>query len=305
MVRPGEKKIMNPQLREILASLSAGLSIMLITLVIAEFFSFTSKMYKEKFISEASTELDDVLLNMPPGRIFDLSLALCALAAFLGVAVFAFWSTTFSWPKAIFIGALAGIPSFFAPRFYLRHKKKMRLIAFNEQLEDALQSMSSALKAGFSINQALETVAQENRRPISVEFRLLMQEIRLGVTLEKALHNMEERMQSEDLELVSTAIITARQTGGELTIIFERLASVIRERTRIQGKIRSLTAQGTLQAYIVGAMPFILMFAMNYVAPQMMSVFFNSIVGIFLIIGVALLVAIGFFSIKKITTIDI
>jgi tight adherence protein B len=176
---------------------------------------------------------------------------------------------------------------------------------FNEQLEDALMAMSSALKAGFSINQALESVAQENRRPISVEFRLLVQEIRLGVPLEKALRNMEDRMQSEDLELVSTAIITARQTGGELTAIFQRLASVIRERTRIHGKIRSLTAQGKLQSYVVGAMPFILMFAMNYIQPDMMSVFFNSLVGILCIVGICILVGIGFFSIRKITTIDV
>ena len=291
---------MSEGFREILASISAGVSIMLMTLVIAEFFAYTSKTYKEKYIAEASTELDDVLLNMPPGRILDLSLALAAVAGFLAVTVFILWSSSFSWTKAFFIASLAAFPAFFTPRFYLRHKKKLRLVAFNEQLEDALQGMSSSLKAGFSINQALETVAQENRRPISIEFRLLVQEIRLGVTLETALKNMEDRMQSEDLELVSTAIITARQTGGELTVIFERLAGVIRERTRIQGKIRSLTAQGTMQAYVVGAMPFILMFAMNYVAPKMMSVFFDSIIGIFLIIGVALLVVIGFLSIKKI-----
>ena len=288
-----------------LASCFAGISITLITLVIADFFAYTSKIYKERFLEEAAVELDDVLLNMPAGRIFDLSLALGFLAAFLAVAIFALTSTSFSWVKALFLAGIAGGLSFPAPRLYLRYKKKVRLQMFNEQLEDALQSMSSSLKAGFSINQALDAVAQEDRKPISVEFRLLVQELRLGVTLEQALRNMEDRMQSEDLELVSTAIITARQTGGELTLIFERLAGVIRERTRIQGKIRSLTAQGTLQAYIVGAMPFILMFAMNYIAPDMMSIFFDSLIGIFLIIGVVLLVLLGFFSIKKITKIDI
>ena len=296
---------MSEELREIVASLSAGMSILLMTMVIAEFFAYASKTYKEKYIAEATTELEDILINMPPGRVLDLSLAFAALAAFLSVTVFTLWSTSFTWPKALFIALLAGVPAFLLPRLYLRHKKKMRLVAFNDQLEDALQSMSSSLKAGFSINQALESVAQENRRPISVEFRLLVQEIRLGVPLEQALHNMEQRMESDDLELVSTAIITARQTGGELTVIFERLAGVIRERIRIQGKIRSLTAQGTLQAYIVGAMPFFLMFAMNYVAPDMMSVFFNSIIGILLIVAVILLVLTGFLSIKKITKIDI
>ena len=296
---------MSEGVREIVVSLSAGLSIMLITMVIAEFFAYTSKVYKEKYITEAATELDDVLLNMPPGRILDLSLALAALTGFLAVTIFVLWSSSYTWPKAAFIALITGFPAFFAPRLYLRHKKQMRLAAFNAQLEDALQSMSSSLKAGFSINQALETIAHEHPRPISVEFRLLVQEIRLGVHIEKALQNMEDRMQSEDLELVSTAIITARQTGGNLTTIFERLASVIRERTRIKGKVRSLTAQGTLQAYIVGAMPFILLFAMNYVAPEMMSMFFDSMLGILLISLVVILVTLGILSIKKITKIDI
>ena len=278
---------------------------MLMTLVIAEFFAYTSKVYREKYITEAATEFDDVLINMPPGRILDLSLALAALSAFLAVTVFVVWSNSYTWPKAAFIALVSGLPAFFAPRLYLRHKKHRRLAAFNAQLEDALQSMSSSLKAGFSINQALETIAREHPRPISVEFRLLVQEIRLGVNIEKALQNMEDRMQSEDLELVSTAIITARQTGGNLTTIFERLASVIRERTRIQGKVKSLTAQGTLQAYMVGAMPYILLFAMNYTAPGMMAVFFNSMIGILLIVGVTILVALGILSIKKITKIDI
>ena len=296
---------MTPHTREIMASLSTGLSVTLMTMVIADFFAYTSKTYREKYISEAAVELDDILINMPPGRIFDLSLALSFLSAFFAVTVFALWSNSFAWPKAAFLAGITGIPAFFAPRFYLKHMKKRRLVTFNEQLEDALQSMSSSLKAGFSINQALESVAQENRRPISVEFRLLVQEIRLGVPLEQALHNMEQRMQSEDLELVSTAIITARQTGGELTVIFERLASVIRERTRIQGRIRSLTAQGTMQAWIVGAMPFVLMILMNYIAPHMMSAFFDSMFGILLIIAVVVLVALGFLVIKKITKIDI
>ncbi|MCK5845224.1 MAG: type II secretion system F family protein [Victivallales bacterium] len=296
---------MQPEFREMAAAGAAGVSVLLITLVIAEFFAYTSKTYKEKFIQEASTELDDVLLQMPPGRILDFSLALSALAAFLGIAVFAFWANSWSWPKAVFIGASLAIASFPLPRIYLRYKKKQRLTMFNEQLEDALTSMSSALKAGFSINQALETIAQDNRRPISVEFRLLVQEVRLGVHLETALHNMEERMQSDDLELVSTAIITARQTGGELTVIFERLAGVIRERSRIQGRIRSLTAQGRLQAIIVAAMPYMLMLAMSYIAPQMMSMFFDSMIGILMIVGVTILVIKGFLVIKKITTIDI
>ncbi len=288
-----------------MASICSGVSILLVTLVVVEFFSYTSKTYKERYIKEAAVELDDVLLQLPAGRIFDLSCALSCLASFIGVSALVIFSPTWSLSRAVFVAFLLAGAAFPLPRLYLRHKRKMRMILFNEQLEDALTSMSSALKSGFSINQAIEVVAQENRRPISVEFRLLMQEIRLGVPVDEALQKMANRLESDDFELVSTAIITARQTGGELTSIFQRLAGVIRERTRIQGRLRSMTAQGRLQAYVVGAMPFILMLAMNYVAPQMMSVFFNSIVGIMIMIGVCMLVLIGFLVIRKITTIDI
>jgi tight adherence protein B len=288
-----------------IASLCAGVSVMFATLVIVEFASFASSRYKERYLRDTAVELDDVFLQMPAGRIFDLTIALSGLSAFISVIIFGLSSTSWSWPKAAFIAAMAAVVTFPAPRLYLKFLGKRRLEKFNEQLEDALNSMSSALKAGFSINQAIEVIASENRNPISVEFRLLLQEIRLGVPLEQALENMVKRLGSEDFELVATAILTARQTGGELTVIFERLAGMIRERMRISGKLRALTAQGRLQSYIVGAMPFLLMIVMNYIAPDMMSAFFNSMAGILLILGAVMLVVMGFLVIRKITNIDI
>lgn len=287
------------------ASICAGVAVTLATMVVVDFVSFTSNRYRERYVQEAAVELDDVLLNIPPDRIFEVSLALSGLAAFLALVLFGLGSASFSWSKGGILALIGAIAAFPAPRLYLRWRKKARLIRFNDQLEDALTSMSSALKAGFSINQALDIIAQENRPPISFEFRLLMQEIRLGVPMEEALTKMVDRMQSEDLELVATAIITARQTGGELTIIFQRLADMIRERLRIEGRLRALTAQGKLQATIIGAMPFLLMFLMSYAAPEMMNSFFNNIIGIGLIVGASIIVVIGFFVIKKITTIDI
>lgn len=208
-------------------------------------------------------------------------------------------------PKIIFVGVITVVVAFPSPRFYLRFLKKQRLQKFTDQLEDALLSMSSSLKAGFSINQAMDAVAQEGRSPISFEFTLLMQEIRLGVPLEEALYKMNARLQSPDFELVSIAIITARQTGGELTSILERLAAVIRERVRIQQRVRSLTAQGRLQAWIIGVIPFLLMLVLFYIAPDMMDSFFASLIGIAILIGVIVMDVCGFMMIRKITTIDI
>ena len=289
----------------LLASVSAGLCVFFSVYIIIDFMLFTGNRYKERFIKEAAVEMDDVLLQIPPGRVLDVSLAGSAIAAFIVVGLLCLTSADPSWTKIIFLAMIAVAVTFPIPRLYLRHLKKQRLQKFSDQLEDALLSMSSSLKAGFSINQAMESVAQENRSPISFEFKLLTNEIRLGVSLEEALENMNKRMMSPDLELVSVAIITARQTGGELTGVLERLAGVIRERVRIQQKIRSLTAQGRMQAWIIGLVPFALMLALFYIAPDMMASFFSNFVGILLLIGVIVLDICGFLMIRKITTIDV
>lgn len=289
----------------LLASFSVAGAVICATIVIVEFFTFTSARYKEKFLEETAAEMDEVLLTLPPGKILDLSLALSALSAFIAVLAVGFYTDNLSIVRLVIVALIAAVAAFPIPRVILKHLRKERMNKFNLQLEDALLSISGSLKAGFSINQALDTVANQNRSPISFEFRLLMHEIRLGVSLDTALEKMNKRLDSPDFELIAMAIITARQTGGELTAILERLAGVIRERVRISGRIKALTAQGRLQAVIIGLMPFALFFAMMYVAPDMMNSFFSSVVGILFLMGVIILDVMGFIVIRKITTIDI
>lgn len=286
-------------------SICVLIAVTLATLVIIDSFLYISTRYKERYLKEAAVELDDVLLQMPAGRIFDLSLAISAFCCIMTVIIFGMTSSGFSWIKAIGLGSIVAIGTFPMPRLILRYLRIRRLAKFNEQLEDALGGMSSSLKAGFSINQALESIADENRPPISIEFRLLVQELRLGVPLETALNNMCKRIESDDFELVAVAIITARQTGGELTSVLERLASVIRERLRIHRKISALTAQGRLQAIVIGIMPFALMFMMSYIVPDAMAAFFESVIGIISCVVATILVIAGFLSIKKITSIKV
>lgn len=286
-------------------SLCVLIAVTLATLVIIDTFIYISARYKERYLKEAAVELDDVLLQMPAGRIFDLSLAISAFCCIMTVIIFGMTSSGFSWVKAIGLGSIVAVGTFPAPRLILRYLRIRRLAKFNEQLEDALGGMSSSLKAGFSINQALESIADENRPPISIEFRLLVQELRLGVPLETALNNMCKRIESDDFELVAVAIITARQTGGELTSVLERLAAVIRERLRIHRKISALTAQGRMQAAVIGIMPFALMFMMSYIVPDAMAAFFESIIGIISCVVAVILVIVGFLSIKKITSIKV
>ena len=289
----------------LLASVCAGLCALFATFVIVEFTSYTSARYKERFLAEAAVELDDILLQMPANRILDLSIAVAVASFILFGGMSSFLSDEVNWIRTVTIGTASAIVAFLAPRFYLRALKKQRLAKFNEQLEDALLSMSSALKAGFSITQALENVAAENRHPISFEFTLLLQELRLGVQFDTALRKMADRLESQDFELVAVAIITARQTGGELTSVLEELAGVIRERIRIMQRVRALTSQGRMQAWLIASVPFVLMFAMTRLAPDLMDAFFGSFIGIAILLAVVCMVVCGFFWIRKITTIDV
>ena len=135
----------------LLACISAGLCVAFAAYVIIDFVGFTSARYKEKYIQETAIVMDDVLLQMPPGRILDLSLALAALAGFLVIGLLFLVSESPTVGKLVISGLIAAVAAFPLPRVYLRYLSNVRMKKFNEQLEDALLSMSSSLKAGFSI----------------------------------------------------------------------------------------------------------------------------------------------------------
>ena len=176
---------------------------------------------------------------------------------------------------------------------------------FNEQLTDALGTMSNALRAGFSISQAFESVADADLHPISDEFALLLQQLRVGMSFDDALASMEKRINSDDLTLVVTAIDIARKTGGNLTEIFDSISETIRGRMRIERKVRTLTAQGRLQGLIVSLMPFLLCIVMTVMKPGIMIPFLTSLNGIVCLLVASVMVLIGWLIIRKIVTIKV
>ena len=176
---------------------------------------------------------------------------------------------------------------------------------FDEQLTDALGTMSNALRAGFSISQAFESVAEADLHPISDEFALLLQQLRVGMSFDDALASLENRIGSDDLSLVVTAIDIARKTGGNLTEIFDRISETIRSRMRIERKVRTLTAQGRLQGLIVSLMPFLLCIVMTVMKPGLMIPFLTSLHGICCLAVASVMVLAGWIVIRKIVTIKV
>lgn len=186
-----------------------------------------------------------------------------------------------------------------------RWRESRRRSRFAEQLPDALATMSNALKAGFSIAQAFESVIELGNDPVSAEFAVLQKQLRIGMGMDEALDSLAQRTGSEDFQLVAAAILASRKTGGNITEIFEKIASTIRMRMKIQRKIKTLTAQGRLQGAVVSAMPLVLGAAMTALKPEMMIPFFNSMAGVAAIAATLVLTGAGWLLIRKITNIDI
>jgi tight adherence protein B len=191
------------------------------------------------------------------------------------------------------------------PRIIVRSMRSRRLRKFNDQLGDAINLMVNSLKAGYSVAIAMETVANDMPPPISEEFRRVVIETGLGVSLENALGNMLRRVHSPDLDLLITAINVQSEVGGTLADILETISETIRERVRIQGEIKTLTAQGEITGYVLGGLPFGLTVILFILNRDYMTRMFTTPCG-WIMSGVAItIVIIGFIIMRKVVQIEI
>ncbi len=179
--------------------------------------------------------------------------------------------------------ALAGvgvIGGFFVPRIYVSLRQRRRLKQFEGQIGDILNLWVNSLRAGYSVPQAMEAVAREAPDPAASEFKRVVAEISIGIPFETALRNMLARIESEDLDLVFTAVNIQREVGGNLAEILETISHTIRERIRIKGEIRTLTASGRATGTIISSMPILLAVFMLFFRPNYMGqLFFGPPVG--------------------------
>lgn len=202
---------------------------------------------------------------------------------------------------AVLGGAIGG----YAPYLYLKLKIQKRAKAFNDQLGDTLVLMANSLRTGYSFLQAVDMVAREMPPPISLEFSRALQEMSFGVATEDALNNMALRIDSDDLDLVITVVLIQRQVGGNLAEIMDSIAGTIRERVRIKGQIRTLTAQGRISGLIIGGLPVVMTILIYLINPEYMSLLFTTPQGkMMLLIGLTSLV-LGGFAIRKVIDIDV
>jgi len=203
------------------------------------------------------------------------------------------------------IGAVLGA---FAPRFYLKRQQRQRLNRFNDQLGDMLNLMVNGLRAGYSTMQAMEAISKELPSPISDEFRRVVQEMQLGVSMETALDNLIRRIPSDDLDFVVTAINVQREVGGNLSEILDSISFTIRERVRIKGEIRVMTAQVRASGTLLSIIPMALALILWFMNPDYLMSFFEGphpLCGWAAIALIVIMIASGYFAMMKIADIEV
>lgn len=185
------------------------------------------------------------------------------------------------------------------PPLLVSSKRKKRLELFGTQLGDALMLISNGLRAGFSFEQAMATVAKDMPEPVSDEFAKTIRDLKMGVSLEKALVSMTERTENTDMRLLTSAVLIQRQVGGNLADILDTISVTIQDRIKIKRNIRTLTAQGKISGLIVGSIPLLLVAALSLIAPGYLQPMFSTIPGIVMLCIAVVMEIAGFIVIRK------
>src|SRR5271157_5782941 len=207
-------------------------------------------------------------------------------------------------PISFLIGAVIG---YFIPGFYVRRQQARRLTKFNEQLSDMINLMVNGLRAGYSTMQAMEAVSKELPPPICDEFRRVVQEMQIGIPMEAALENLLRRIPSEDLDFMVTAINVQREVGGNLSEILDTISFTIRERVRIKGEIRVMTAQVRTSGLVLSMVPLFLALMIWFISPTYLSSFLDDgpVCAGALVALIIILIGLGYFVMMRIADIEV
>lgn len=230
-------------------------------------------------------------------------LVICSLFGLAGLTYYLSSSAPSAVPYvAMTIGGVLGwvMPGIITGMLHKNYVSK-----FDNQLLDALGMLASGLRSGLSLQQAMELVSNEMPTPMSQEFQLVLTEYNYGKTLDEAYQRLADRVPSLDLSIVIESILALRSTGANLVETFDIIVDTIRERKKVEGKIKSMTALGVIQGYILGSMPFVLMFVLSKLNPGYMDPFFSTTIGWVMFGMVILLVAVAGLMIRSIITIDV
>ncbi|MBI2371847.1 MAG: type II secretion system F family protein [Deltaproteobacteria bacterium] len=255
----------------------------------------TGRRGRQAYLRATETRLAHLFVFIGPRPVLYASAGLSLSGAALGWVLF----------RHPIPAAVAGGLCWTLPSRILSHLERRRRQQLEEQLVPALNTLSSALRAGFSLPQGLERLSQEMGPPLCQEFGLVLNEHRLGISLEQALEHLRARLQNEAMDLVVGAVLLAYGTGGNLSEVLTQIARLLRERTRIKRKIRSLVAQGRLQGTVVSLLPATFGLALHLLDPGLLAPVFRDPLGLLCLAAAALFQAAGWLLIRRITSIEV
>ncbi|MBA54653.1 MAG: secretion system protein F [Pseudomonadales bacterium] len=251
-------------------------------------------LYQRNFYQQVDKGLRDVVVMMEPGQVFTLTLVTAIL-----VVPLLFWLTNFV------IALLVGVVIFVAPSFVLKMMKKRRSDEFVEQLPDALSSISSSLRSGLNLVKAFQQVAKNQPQPLAQEFTQVLVEYRVGTDLGDSLDAMAKRIGRDDLLLMNSAIKISRTVGGNLADTLEVLSKTLREKSKVEGKIRALTSMGKAQGTLATFFPVFIGYVFYKIEPQAMSMLFTTKLGWIWLSVMIMMSLMAYFMIQKIVNVDV
>lgn len=275
--------------------LAVALTVALLAWSLADLGSRLLAAWRQRFTRETGFRLRELFLFVDPARLYALNLALTMLAAGLG------WLASGSLALALIIGLLLAI----SPGAIFRWLRARRLERIEQQLPDALQMLAGTARAGLSLPAAIRQVSTELAPPLQQELLLLQHEQRLGVSLDDALENLALRVPVQPVKLMVSAMRIASETGGGLAETLERTATTLRSQHAMELKIRALTAQGKLQAWVVGLLPVFLLWVLARLEPDAMALLWSTRLGWGVLAAVLVMEIIGVVLIRRIVSIDI
>jgi tight adherence protein B len=249
---------------------------------------------RSAFFDRIRARAEQAAIAVKPSELFAAMVAVGAMGALVGlltgnvIAVLAF-----------------GCIGFWAPHVWLRLKARKRRNAFDDQLPDVLQGISSSLKAGHSFNQALNAMIKDAPNPTSEEFSRVMTEARLGMPIEDALQAMADRMGSDDFDFAVTTVNIQRTVGGSLADILQMVGDTVRNRQQFRKKVKALTSMGQMSAYVLLAMPVFIAGVLTLMSPMYMSPLFTTTTGHVLIAMGSVSMVFGYLACMKIVNVKI
>ena len=253
-----------------------------------------ARIYRESFLQRVEGDLKDAFILLDPRLLFVIHVAAMAVATLLGWALFGIVGG---------VGLLLLVAT--VPRSLLGILRRKRMDLFVYQLPDALSAIASSLRAGTNLARALEQVAEQQPRPTSQEFSVVLSEYKVGQRLEDALDRMHRRIPRTEVELMNSAIAISRAVGGNLADTLETLAATLREKAQIEGKIDALTAMGRMQGWVVGLLPIGVGAMLFGREPEAMAALFDEPVGWAVLVVVGIMMYLAFLMIRKIVNIDV